>query len=163
MDGFLVLVDVLDEIDDAAVVAIDDRLGPARALAQQGDFARRVILQRPCGSRGVCGLSAGNCLRGGGPRCTAPGTVVRRPFAVSVIVIDTRSRDLLHLFPLIDEADAQRPVEESHFPQPLRQGGEVEIEVVEDLGVGREMDRRPPAVPALARSSRLGPSAIPRV
>lgn len=49
------------------------------------------------------------------------------------------SRGFVDLLPLVSECDLQGAIEEGDFAQPLGEGREVEVEIIEDLAVGHEV------------------------
>ena len=128
MDGILVRVDVLHEVDDAAVVAICDRFRVAR-LPRLGVAAPPLVRRtgrwtaRPASApRGAGGLvGSSRMLR----FASSAHRSRRRPQCGSS---STSSRSSARVM-------LQGAIEERDFAQALRQGGEVEVEIVEDLAV----------------------------
>ena len=113
MYGLFVLVDVLDEVDDAALVAIHHRFGAVRALTQELDLEGGVVCQCLCRCRHFGFRVRGGGFLGGGLFSAAGG----RCAALAVVVVHAERRHcLLGLFALLGEADLEAPVEEGHLP-----------------------------------------------
>ena len=135
MDRVFLRVDVAHEVDDPAVVAVGDA---PRLVARRCDV--RALFLVPLVSLG----DVGGRGRGVGSRSCAVGAVA----GGLAVAVGSALRGLGHSVTQVVQGDGEAAVQEGDLAQPLRERVEVEIERIEDLGVGEEDYRRAGAIVA---------------